>query len=95
MFVYTGKDAAFSLYEDEGTTYNYEKGAFANIPFTYNETTKTLTIEKREGNFNGMLAKRTFRIIWISKDRPKELNATQKAQTTVQYNGEGVTIKMK
>ena len=95
LFVYTGKDAAFSLYEDEGTTYNYEKGAFANIPFTYNESTKTLTIEKREGNFNGMLAKRTFRIIWISKDRPKELNAAQKALTTVQYNGEGVTIKMK
>ena len=27
--IYTGADASFNLYEDEGTNYNYEKGAFA------------------------------------------------------------------
>jgi len=95
LFVYTGKDATFTLYEDENTNYNYEKGAFANIPFTYNEATKTLTIKKREGYFNGMLAKRTFRIVWISKDRPNEFNADQKAGATVIYTGEKITVKMK
>lgn len=95
LFVYTGKDAAFTLYEDEDTNYNYEKGAFANIPFSYNETTKTLTIENREGSFNGMLTKRTFRIIWVNKDCPKEFNADQKADATVTYKGEKITVKMK
>jgi alpha-D-xyloside xylohydrolase len=93
LFVYTGKDASFTLYEDENINYNYEKGAFAHIPFTYNETTKTLNINKREGSFNGMLAKRTFRIVWISKNRPKEFNADQKADATVTYNGEKITLK--
>ncbi|CAN5789125.1 glycoside hydrolase family 31 protein [soil metagenome] len=95
LFVYTGKDASFNLYEDEGTNYNYEKGAFTNIPFSYNEATKILTIEKREGYFNGMLAARTFRIVWISKDRPKEFNADQKADATVTYRGEKITVEMK
>ncbi len=95
LFVYTGKDASFNLYEDENTNYNYEKGAFANIPFLYNEATKTLTIDKREGHFNGMLAKRTFRIVWISKNKPKPFEPDQKAGATVQYNGEKLEVTMK
>ena len=37
LFVYTGKDASFSLYEDEGINYNYEKGAYSNININYSE----------------------------------------------------------
>ena len=37
IYVYTGKDAAFKLYEDEGTTYAYEGGEFSTIEFTYTE----------------------------------------------------------
>ena len=62
---------------------------------TYNEATKTLTIENREGSFNGMLARRTFRIVWINKNRPKEFNADQKTDTTVTYKGEKISVKMK
>ena len=43
----TEKNAAFTLYEDAGTNYNYEKGAFANISFSYDEGAKTLTIGAR------------------------------------------------
>jgi len=91
--VYTGANASFNLYEDEGTNYNYEKGAFSIIPIKYNEATKTLTIDKREGSFNGMLATRTFRIVWISKDKPKDLNAEQNADATLTYQGEQITVK--
>jgi alpha-D-xyloside xylohydrolase len=61
--VYTGKDAFFSLYEDENINYNYAKGRFSNIPFTYNEAKKKLTIRKRKGSFSGMLTNRTFDIV--------------------------------
>jgi alpha-D-xyloside xylohydrolase len=94
LFVYTGKDAAFTLYEDENTNYNYEKGAFATIPFSYNEATKTLTIEKRDGSFNGMLAKRTFRVVFISKNNPKPFDPDQQADATIIYNGKKVMVKM-
>ena len=35
--VYPGADATFSLYEDEGTNYNYEKGAYSIIPVKWND----------------------------------------------------------
>jgi alpha-D-xyloside xylohydrolase len=89
LFVYTGKDAAFTLYEDENTNYNYEKGAFA----TYNEATKTLTIEKRAGAFTGMLAKRTFRIVFIGRNDAKGFDPDQKADATILYNGNRTTVK--
>ncbi|MBX9808124.1 MAG: DUF5110 domain-containing protein [Flavobacteriaceae bacterium] len=54
IYVYTGKDASFSLYEDENTNYNYEKGKYSNIEFQYNEASKTLIIAKRNGSFDGM-----------------------------------------
>lgn len=93
LFVYTGKDAAFRLYEDEGTNYNYEKGSYAVIPVTYAEATKTITLHKREGGFPGMLNRRVFTITWIRKDNPMALNFNQVHTTTI-YKGEAVSIKM-
>ena len=45
--VYRGADGKFTLYEDEGDNYNYEKGKYATIPFEWNEAKQTLTIGKR------------------------------------------------
>jgi alpha-D-xyloside xylohydrolase len=72
--VYSRADASFTLYEDEGTNYNYEKGAFSIIPIKYNEATKTLTISNRKGSFNGMLQKRIFRINIISPNKALRLD---------------------
>lgn len=95
LLVYTGKDGQFTLYEDEGTNYNYEKGAFANIPFSYEEAAKTLTIGERTGTFNGMLQQRTFRIIWISKEKPKPFDPDGKPDHVIKYSGKKITVKMK
>jgi alpha-D-xyloside xylohydrolase len=35
--IYRGADGAFTLYEDEGDNYNYEKGKYATIPISWNE----------------------------------------------------------
>ena len=59
--VYRGADGKFTLYEDEGDNYDYEKGKYATIPFDWNEAKQTLTIGKRSGNFPGMLKERAFR----------------------------------
>lgn len=94
LFVYAGKDASFSLYEDEGTNYNYEKGAFATIDFNYNERIKTLTIGNRKGNFKGMLENRTFKILVITAKSAKALDFNQKVNQTITYNGKATTIKL-
>ncbi len=94
LFVYTGKDAAFKLYEDGDTTYQYEKGQFSNIPFTYKQATKQLTIGKREGSFAGMLINRTFRVIWVSASRPRSADKPEEADKTSLYNGAAITLTM-
>ena len=60
LWVYAGADGDFTLYEDDGLTYGYEKGASARIPLHWNDATQTLTIGKREGTFPGMPKERTF-----------------------------------
>jgi alpha-D-xyloside xylohydrolase len=95
LFVYTGKDAAFTLYEDENINYNYEQGKYSEINLKYTEANKTLTIEKRFGEFPGMLEKRTFEIIWIKKDKPSGLDFTSKPDLVITYDGNPQSIKMK
>lgn len=58
--VYPGADGSFTLYEDEGDNYNYETRLYTEIPFQWNEATRTLTIGKRSGHFPGYIANRTF-----------------------------------
>lgn len=54
LHVYPGADCTFTLYEDEGDNYNYEKGAFSTIPIIWEDSTRRLTIGKRKGEFDGM-----------------------------------------
>jgi alpha-D-xyloside xylohydrolase len=91
--IYTGADASFNLYEDEGTNYNYEKGAFSIIPIKYNEATKSITIGDRKGSFNGMLQKRIFRINIISPSKAKGLDFDA-SDKEVTYEGKKITVKI-
>ena len=93
LFVYEGKDGDFTLYEDEGTNYNYEKGDFSNICFVYNDSQKTLSIGQREGDFPGMLQERTFIIVPVSAEHPQGYNPDA-AGIEVKYNGEAQTVKL-
>lgn len=91
--VYRGADGAFTLYEDEGDSYNYEKGAFAQIPMTWNEASQTLTIGDRRGNFPGMLAKRKFQVVWVGSGHGGGEGPIDKPDATVTYEGKAVTVK--
>lgn len=92
LFVYTGKDAGFTLYEDENTNNNYEKGIFSNIGINWNEATKSLTIGSRKGQFKGMTQNRTFKIIFITPDSPNGIDQP-KSPKEIRYTGNSVTIK--
>ena len=74
LYVYSGKDGQFTLYEDEGINYNYEKGIYSTISIYYSETNKTLIIDARKGEFAGMLKKRYFRIKYITKEKAVPLD---------------------
>jgi alpha-D-xyloside xylohydrolase len=69
LYIYAGRDGQFSLYEDEGINYNYEKGGYSTIQFNYSDKDKRLTVGTREGRFAGMLETRYFRIKYVTKEK--------------------------
>jgi alpha-D-xyloside xylohydrolase len=95
LFVYTGADAAFTLYEDDGLTYDYEKGASARIALGWNEAKHTLTIGPRTGTFPGMLAERTIQVVFITPHKPVGFSFTPRPDQTVRYRGEAVEVRLK
>ena len=70
LYVYAGRDADFTLYEDDGVTYGYEKGSFAKIPMHWDDASRTLTIGAREGSFPGMLDSRIFTVVIVDSGHP-------------------------
>ena len=79
--------------EDEGVNYNYEKGHYATIPFSYNEAEGTLTLGERTGEFAGMLKERTFNVVKVSKEKPLPFDLKAKG-TVVKYEGKAQTVKL-
>jgi len=92
LYVYTGKNAEFTLYEDEGVNYNYEKGAFSTIKMNYDEATGKLTIGDVNGSFDGMLKSRTFNIVWVGKQKAVGYDLAKAPDTTVTYEGKMMEV---
>jgi alpha-glucosidase len=62
--VYPGKSSTYTLFEDEGTTFDYEKGAIAKTSFACSDDGKTihLDISKREGKYKNMPQHRVYQV---------------------------------
>jgi len=93
LYVYTGADGSFTLYEDEGDNYNYENGKYSTILFSYSESAGELTVGDRKGDFPGMSAKKIFHIVWISKDSPEGYVPDRKLTNPITYTGQAITLK--
>ena len=93
LFVYEGADGSFTLYDDEGLNYNYEKGQYSNIPLTWNNSTSTLTIGERKGEYPGMPKTRKFNVIKVSKDHPVGFSRAVQGHE-INYNGTPVEVKI-
>jgi alpha-D-xyloside xylohydrolase len=94
LYVYTGQDGRFELYEDENDNNNYIKGQFTVIPLTYSEQLKSLTIGQHQGAFSGMLSQRTIWIIWVDPAKKVGLNFDRQPDAVVRYDGAEVKVKM-
>jgi len=91
--IYAGADGLFTLYEDENDNYNYEKGAYSNITFRWNDAGKTLTIGDRKGSFPGMLSERKFRIILVGKYKGTGTETPKQWDKEITYEGKRTVIK--
>lgn len=91
--VFGGADGEFTLYDDEGDNYNYEKGASSTISFSWNDAKKTLTINDRKGSFAGMLAERKFNIILVGVNKGISSVVTEKFDKELAYKGKKIVAK--
>ena len=87
ILVYAGADGTFTLYEDEFDNYNYEKGAYSTIDFSFNGKSRQLTIGARQGSYDGMIQSRKFRVVLIKDGKRSE-------PKTVQYSGRKVKVSL-
>ncbi|WP_372174519.1 TIM-barrel domain-containing protein [Xanthomonas axonopodis] len=92
VVVYTGADGQFSLYEDDGKGYGYEKGEFSRIPLVWNQAKGELSIGKREGSWTGMQAKRTINVRFVDGPREDAGALAPKTDASIQYDGKPVSV---
>ena len=92
--IYPGADGEFVLYEDENDNYDYEKGIYSTITFTWDDAKKILTIEDRKGSYPGMLAERKFSIVKVSKTNGTGMEKVESNNKVVTYDGKKVAVNL-
>lgn len=92
--IYPGADGEFVLYEDENDNYNYEKGVYSTIKFTWDDANRTLNIADREGTFPGMLKSRKFNIVVVDKENGTGSVQSTKFTKSVSYGGKKKSVKL-
>ncbi len=96
LHVYAGWDGHFTLYEDEGTNYNYEKGRYSTIGFDYDSAAHRLTIGDRKGSFKGMPKSRQIKVV---VHRPhyqpaKSIKEQEEHSFTFEYSGKRMSMDL-
>ncbi|HVW21201.1 MAG TPA: TIM-barrel domain-containing protein [Opitutaceae bacterium] len=92
--VYPGADGDFSLYEDEGDNYDYERGESSTIAFHWDDTARTLSIAARRGEFPGMVRERKFRIVAVAPGRGAGLGPSDSVDAEIGYDGSAATVRL-
>lgn len=69
--IYPGADGTATLYEDDGTSFDYQKGAFTRIACTWNDSLRTLSLK---ADADGRLPEeRTFVVEMVGSAKIKRL----------------------
>ena len=93
--VYAGQDTSFTIYEDEGDTYNYEQGQYSQIPLAWSEGARTLTIGARTGSYTAMPTTRTFNVVFVGANHGGGVDVTTTPDQIVKYDGTQAVVTAK
>lgn len=91
--IYPGADGSFTLYQDAGDGYQYEKGAHATIGLHWDDSAHTLRIGRREGSYDNMPKKRVFHVTLVAPGAGTGFDES-KTYTSVAYAGKAVEAKI-
>ena len=81
--VYPGADGCFTLYDDAGDGYGYERGQYAEIPMRWDDAQGLLCIGGRCGSYPGMPEERILRV-----------KRAGEAAKDIQYHGKEIQIRL-
>jgi alpha-D-xyloside xylohydrolase len=90
--IYPGANGDFELYEDEGDSYDYERGAYSVIRIHWDDKARTLTIGDRQGRFPGMLQDRTFRVVIVREGHGTGVASTPQSDAAIEYQGKAKSV---
>lgn len=87
-----GRPGSFQLYEDDGVSDAYERGAFALTPLRYERQARgaLLRISPQAGDYAGRPARRSYRIEFAAVARPKEARVDGKPAAFRYLGGDAV-----
>ena len=91
LYVYTGADGSFTLYEDNGLDYAYERGEYSRIKLSWDDSYAVLTIGAREGEYPGMPERRLFNVRLV---REGVGFGEARIEASVDYCGEEVRVEL-
>lgn len=91
--IYPGADGSYSVYEDEGINYNYEKGQFCTFDLKWNDSDKTLTISDKKGSFAGMKERMDFNIVIVTPESGTGIYQS-KVNKSIVYEGKSMVISL-
>ncbi len=92
--IYPGANGQFVLYEDENDNYNYEQGKYATIRFVWNDKTRTLNIDARNGSFKGMIKERKFNVVLVKANTGTGVEITTRTDKSIVYAGQKIQVKL-
>jgi alpha-glucosidase/alpha-D-xyloside xylohydrolase len=84
VVVFPGADGAFGLYEDDGRTFDYKKGAWMRLAMRWSDATRQVTMSLAPGSRMLPPARRTIEV----------RVAGEKAARTVVFEGKTVTVRL-
>lgn len=84
--IYPGANATFTVYEDDGETYAYERGERATYDLTWDDAGRTLRIGARQGAFPGLVASRRLDVQLV-------IPGAAPATRSVTYDGRAVEVR--
>ena len=92
--VYPGKDANFTMYQDQGDGYAYERGQRATIPMHWDDRSQLLIIGPTMGGFAGMRKQRRVRIVSVREAHGVGVLPEENADRVLQYDGHRTAIRL-
>ena len=92
IHVYPGRDATFTLYEDEGDGYAYEQGASTTIELSWDDAAMRLSIGERVGSYPNMPPQREIAVVVHDGASGSGLDDAGASARRVCYAGDPVIV---